>query len=102
MKLAAAVSIMACEDKQFVLEQYRALCLLDYDKMSDSAKSIVRQVSTGRAVAGDSPNTMARGLRVFDKARAGVTRVQVSEADAQAAVVYIRAVISDAMTKRAA
>lgn len=102
MKLAAAVSIMSGEDSKFVLEQYRALCLLDYDRMSDSAKSIARQAATGKIAAGDTPDAMARGLRVFDRARAGVTRVQVSEADAQAAVVYIRAVISDAMTKRAA
>lgn len=100
MKLAAAVAIMAGEDSKFVLEQYRALCLLDYDRMSESAKSVARQVGTGRIRGSDKWDAIARGLRVFDQSRAASTRVSVSVADASAAVAYVKAVVTGAMAKQ--
>jgi len=93
MKLAACATIMAGGDADFVLLQYRALVLLDFESMSPSAQALVRQVESGRTKANDTREVVARGLRVFDRERAAVSKIQVSEADIDAAAEFVRSTL---------
>jgi hypothetical protein len=93
MKLAACITIMNGGDADYVLRQYRALCNLDFDAMSNSAKSLVRQVEIGKTRSNETREVLARGMRVFDKSRHEINRVQVSNADIDAAVDLVRSVL---------
>lgn len=93
IKLAACVAIMNGASADYVMAQYRALCSLDFEAMSKSAQALVRQVDSGKTQANNTREVLARGFRVFDKDRQGVTRIQVTEADADAAVELVRAVL---------
>lgn len=98
MKLAACITIMNGGNAGFVLGQYRAMCLLDFDAMSNAAKALVRQVDSGKSRAGDTREVLARGLRVFDKDRSGVTRIQISESDIDSAVELVRSVLRNSLS----
>lgn len=93
MKLAASIQVMNGERAEFVYEQYRSLCALDFDSMTVSAKSLVRQVDSKHANAINSRETVARGLRVFEEGRRDITRIQVSEADIESAQAFVRFVL---------
>jgi hypothetical protein len=93
MKLAACVTIMNGGDADYVLQQYRALCNLEFEFMSKSAQSLVRQVDSGKARAHDSREALARGFRVFDRDRGDVSRIQISQPDLDAAVELVRSVL---------
>lgn len=99
MKLAACITMMNGGDPDYVLRQYRALCLLDFSEMSPSAQALVRQVQSGKAKATQTRETLARGFRVFDEDRRDVTKIQVSEADADASVALVRSVLRNSIIK---
>lgn len=80
-------------DADFVLQQYWALCSLDFETMSKSAQALVRQVNNVRARANDAREVLARGFRVFDKDRYAVSKIQVTESDINAAVEFVRSVL---------
>lgn len=100
VRLAAAVTIMNGGDAEYVNQQYRALVLADYDSMSAAAKALTRQVSqmagTGNNISGsaESKDKMARALKVFDKDRQHVSKIQISDADKDAAVEFVRSVLN--------
>jgi hypothetical protein len=97
MKLAACITIMNGGDADFVLHQYRAMCCLDFDAMSKSAQALVRQVDSGKTRASDTREVLARGFRVFDKDRHGVSKIQISDADMDAAVELVRSVLRNSV-----
>lgn len=97
MKLAACISIMNGGNADFILQQYRALCNFDFDAMSQSAKALVRQVESGKTNANETRDVLARGFRVFDADRAGVTKIQVNDADCDAAVELVRATLRNSI-----
>lgn len=97
MKLAACITIMNGGNADFVLQQYRALCVLDFAAMSKSAQALVRQVDSGKAISSDTRDALARGLRVFDKDRFGISRIQISDADIDAAVEFVRSVLRNSV-----
>lgn len=93
MKLAACITIMNGGDADFVLQQYRAMVVLDFENMSKSAQALVRQVDNGKASANETRETLARGFKVFDKDRHGISKIQVTDADIDAAVEFVRSVL---------
>lgn len=97
MKLAACITIMNGGNADFVLKQYRALCLLDFETMSKSAQALVRQVDSGKARANETREVLARGFRVFDNDRHGVTKIQISDADIDSAVELVRSVLRNSV-----
>lgn len=97
MKLAACITIMNGGNADFVLQQYRALCSLDFEAMSKSAQAIVRQVDSGKARANETREVLARGFRVFDKDRHGISKIQISDADIDAAVELVRSVLRNSV-----
>ena len=97
MKLAACIEIMVGEDPDFVFKQYRALCTLNFDEMSQSAKSLVRQVESGKAKAGEARESLARGFRVFNKNKQGLTKIQISDEDKNQASDFVRKVLKSSL-----
>ncbi len=93
MRLAAAATIMNGGDSAFVLRQYRALCLLKFDEMTQCSKALVRQVDSLKVRAGQTRESLTRGLKVFDSARADISKIQVTEADIAGSVEMVRAMI---------
>lgn len=97
MKLAACIVIMNGGDAEYVMTQYRALCTLNFDVMSRSAQSLVRQVESGKVTANETRETLARAFKVFDNDRSEMTKIQVSDADIQSAVELVRAVLRNSV-----
>jgi len=95
MKLAAVISIMNGSDASYVLQQYRALCLADFDSMSRASQALVRQVVSGKVSGTKSREALTRGLKVFDKDRAFITKIQITESDIDAAVALVRSVLNN-------
>ena len=97
MKLAAAATIMNGGDSNFVMTQYRALCTLNFDAMSQCAKALVRQVESSKARSNEHRETTARGLRVFDINRANISKIQVSEADISASIEMVSTLLLESI-----
>lgn len=97
MRLAAAISIMSGTNSKFVLRQYRALCLLDFDEMTPLAKALVRQVDSSKVSSSNTRETLTRGMRVFDSGRASLSRVQVTAADVAETIKMMRALLLDSI-----
>jgi len=93
IKLAAAITLIEGGRREFVMGQYRALCLLDFTNMTRSAQALVRQVNSGKSHANITEEALARGFRVFDEDRVDVSRIQVSATDRLAAVDRVRTVL---------
>ena len=98
MKLAACMHIMSGGDPDFILQQYRALCNLSFDDMSSSAKALVRQVESGKARSLDARESLARGLRVFDKSKAEVSKIQIAQHDKDEATDFVRKVLKTSVS----
>jgi hypothetical protein len=102
MKLAAAVTIINGEDPDYVLNQYRALVLCDFDSMSSASKALTKQVQEGKVSALGSAGTkdvLARGLIVFDKDRQHVSKIQVSDASREAATTFVKSTLNNAVAE---
>lgn len=70
VKLAACITILNGGDKNYVLQQYAALCRLDFKQMSTQAMTLVKQVNDKKVDVHDNKlDTTARGLRIFDIAQ---------------------------------
>ncbi|MCA9173781.1 MAG: hypothetical protein KDB14_04775 [Planctomycetales bacterium] len=96
MKLAAVITIMNGGDSEFVYQQYRALCMSLFDEMSTHAQALKRQLDSGKVSAGDRRGTLARGLRVFDKDRANITKIIIRDDDGDNAVKLLKATLNAA------
>jgi hypothetical protein len=105
VRLAAAVTIINGGDADYVNQQYKALVLADYDSMSSAAKALTRQVTQmsniGASVGGsnDSKDKLARSLKVFDKDRQYVSKIQISDADKDSAIEFVRSVLNNSVTE---
>lgn len=93
MKLAACITIMNGGDADFVLQQYRALCLLNFQEMSKSSQALVRQVDSGKTRANDPRDVIARGFRVFDKDRGVVSKIQITDDDKDSSIETVKRVL---------
>lgn len=101
IKTAACAMIMNGGNSDFILKQYRALVLKDFDNMTQSAVALCRQEASGRAKTKTDfrHEALARGLRVFDQDRANISRIQVSDADIASAPAFVRSVINEGIAK---
>jgi hypothetical protein len=100
MKLAAAVTIMNGGDSNYVMNQYRALVLCDFDSMSQASKALTKQAQEGKvlSVGGNgSRDLIARALVVFDKDRQSVSKIQISDASRESSVALVRSVLNNAV-----
>lgn len=84
MRLAACITILdqpegrrATNVRDYVLNQYRALVIQDYDGMAPASKSLCRQVANGTAHSIRQSESLARGFRVFDPSRSQITKIQI-------------------------
>lgn len=100
IKLAACVAIMRGGDADYVMGQYRALCLLDFSAMAPISQALVRQVDSGKTNAFDSRETFARGLRVFDASRSNLSKIQLAPDDIQLSVDLARETLRGALASR--
>jgi hypothetical protein len=78
-KVAAAISVMDGEPRDFVFSQYAALVKMDFDSMTSCAKALCRQVENGRAATFDPGSVLARTMRVFDFRSRNMSKIQLSE-----------------------
>lgn len=97
IKLAAACSIMNGADKEFVLGQYRALCLQDFNMMSPCSQSLVRQVTSLRTKSEHTRDALARGFKVFDPSKSENTKIYISADDIMAGTEFVRNLVQSAL-----
>jgi hypothetical protein len=94
MKLAACITVMDGGDADFVFGQYRALVNFDINAMTQSSRALVRQVENDNVKAVNTEDTLARGLRVFDQSRSGISKIQINAAHASEARKYVASVLN--------
>lgn len=102
MKLAACITVMDGGDADFVFGQYRALVLFDINAMTQASRALVRQVENDNVKAVNTEDTLARGLRVFDQSRSGISKIQINESHASEARKYVASVLRRAIGMEAA
>ncbi|MBS0424576.1 MAG: hypothetical protein JSR71_09195 [Proteobacteria bacterium] len=82
VRLAACLTILSGGDKNYVLQQYAALCHLDFKSMSTQAMTLVKQVNDRKVDVHDNKlDTTARGLRIFDIAQKDSDELNVKPQD---------------------
>jgi hypothetical protein len=80
MRLAACLRIISSSSPNYVTTQWRALILCDYNAMSNCAKALARQVYERKVRVNNTYDTLARGLVVFDESKAGISKIQITDA----------------------
>lgn len=90
MRLAACLRIIDGSPLDFVATQWRSLILGDYSAMSRCAQALTKQVHEKRVRVGNTYDTLARGLVVFDDKKQLLTKIQVK--DAMESVRYAKAI----------
>jgi hypothetical protein len=99
MRLAACVMVLHGSRKDFVFEQYRALCLLDFDSMTPATRAYVRQVQQqtsqqrSRNQEGSRRDQLVRGLIVFDESRKDVSKIQLRDSSMVSGAEFVRSVL---------
>ena len=89
-RLAACATILGGGDKQYVLQQYAALCRLNFKLMSNQSMTLVKQVTDRKINARDNKmETLARGLRVFDTEQRESDRSDIKPEDLQQAKEFV-------------
>jgi len=78
------MSIALHSNREYVLQQYEALCTMDFDKMSKVCQLLVRQVASGKARSFNTSETLCRGLIVFDERNRNYQKIY-AEGDDKAA-----------------
>lgn len=94
MKLAVALRVMDGTPSEHAFEVYRTLVNFDIDNMCGAAKGLVRQVTDKKASSSLAYDVLARGLKVFDINRKDISKIQITDADVDAALAFTRSVIS--------
>ena len=102
MKLAACITVMDGGNADFVFGQYRALVNFDINAMTQASRALVRQVENDNVRAVNTEDALARGLRVFDQSRSGISKIQINEAHASEARKYVASVLRRAIGMEAA
>lgn len=75
MRLAACATVILTSNREYVFNQYEALCQLDFDKMSRVGQMLVRQVASNKANSMDTSTSLARGLIVLDPKNKNLQRI---------------------------
>ncbi len=94
MRLAAVIRCISDNHEDYVFDQYGALITMNIAKMAAVSGSLVRQVQSGKARASDRPDTLARGLIVFDYHRRNLNRISVDVGDQSAGIEFVRDVMN--------
>lgn len=79
IRLAACVQMLEGSNEDYILQQWRALGLSDYDTMSKCSKALTRQFMDGKIRSSDTYDTLARGLVVFDKSKSDLSKIQIND-----------------------
>ena len=90
MKLAACITMIDGGNEDYVLSQYRALCLLDFESMSKASQSLIRQVNSTMSKSYDYREPLVRGFRVFDINKKHISKIQINEADVRESLQRVR------------
>jgi len=98
MRLAACIVIMAGGDPEFVMTQYQALVREDFQAMTMHSQALVRYLNGSKITGTKKEEILARGLKVFDKHRAGITVAKLSPQEMQSAPEFVRSVLLDSVS----
>jgi hypothetical protein len=66
----------------------------DINAMTQASRALVRQVENGSVRSIHTEDTLARGLRVFDKERSDLARIQINETHASEATRFVAAIMN--------
>lgn len=76
-RLAACAQLLETSNESYVLQQWRALILCDFDSMSNCSKALTRQFAEGKLRSGHTYDSIARGLVVFDESKSSNSKIQI-------------------------
>lgn len=97
MRLAACALVMDGFPRQEVFKRYRDLILDKFEELPAIALAFIRQVNAGKVQSNGGPtgryDLLARALKVLRPDNAGLTRIQITESDAEAASAYVRGIL---------
>ncbi len=83
-KLAAVLSVLNGGDKNYVFDQYRALCLTNYKDMSPISQAFNKLIQKGKihkACKSSGFSVMAHGFKVLDAKNANFSSIRFSEGE---------------------
>lgn len=107
MRLAACVAVMHGQEKGWVWQQYEALALMNFEKMTPMSQALVRQIQNGSMFKASNKkwgsstryDQLARGLRVFDEGSAHIGRLVIAPGGVESAVQSVRETLRNAVAE---
>lgn len=103
VRAAAVTLVMDGYPEDKVFKMYRDVLLLRYEDLPPVGLAFIRQVTEGRCSASaGGHDLMARALKFLNPNNAGLTKIQVSEADAISSAAYVREVVRRALAAQSA
>lgn len=99
IKTAAVCLILDGYNQQYIKEMYSNLCHQKFNELPNIAQAFIRQVNEGKVNANNKNDLLARGLKVFNPEYKDVSRLQISDSEASAGMVYCRTVVRNLLNK---
>jgi len=97
MRTAAVALVMDGVAKPSVFKIYTDLVQERFTDLPNSAQALIRQVNSGKAIAANASDTIARGLKVLNPANANLLKIQCSDAEISSAREYARSIFKRAL-----
>ena len=99
MRAAAVCLILDGHNQKYIKDLYAGLCHQQFNDLPNIAHAFIRQVNEGKVNSNKKTDLFARGLKVFNPEFKDVTRVQISDSEATAALAYCRDVIKTLLAR---
>lgn len=97
MRVAATALVMDGIPKHDVFKIYSDLVQERFSELPMSAQALIRQVNSGKAIAGNSSDTIARGIKVLNPSNKDLVKIQCSDAEITSARAYVRSIFKRAL-----
>jgi len=97
MRMAAVSLVMDGHNREYVFKTYTDLVMERFSDLPLVAQGLIRQVNAGKTRASMTRDVYARGLKALNPNNQTITKIQISDADVEAASAYGRSVIKRAL-----
>ena len=99
VRTAAVCLILDGYNQQYIKDLYANLCHQQFNELPNIAQAFIRQVNEGKVNANNKNDLTARALKVFNPEFKDVSRLQISDSEASAGMVYCRTVVRNLLNK---
>lgn len=95
VRIAAVCHLVNGKNKDYILQTYRSLVLMNLYELPSIGLNLVKQVNTGIAKPGIKADQLSRSLKVFDYNNKDLSKIQINDDVYAASIKYVKETITN-------